>query len=221
MAISNARTVRYLPPPEGATVANPLIWPAKRPLDYEDFSLDLTMYCFDAGDTLAAASTQQSGLLAGNPVISGYTVTVMLAGGLGGTLYTVDVIATTVGGRQIDVPVQIYVLPGGPAFPTSPLLLPPGQYWYSAFSNTFQAAPVWGALPRYQPTDVTAFWINGGELTISPATTLIPAFATGLAAGAIWCDGGVVIANGNPGLPTSAGATGTLYYNNGPIGISP
>lgn len=218
------RTVRWLPPVPGFFVVPLLQWTDKRPLDFEDFALDLALWLADDADTIASVTcgTLQSGLQVGAASMAGTIVSTYLRAGIVGTVYTVDFVVTATSGRVIDVPVAVRCVAGLASFPTSPVLLAPGAIWLAAFRNSFQIVPVWSALPTTEPANSDLFYLNGGTVSIASNTTLLPTGPTGLAVGDIWNDGGTIICNGNPGLPTDASGSpaGTLVYNGGVLSLA-
>lgn len=218
---STYRTVRWTPPIAGFFTQPPLRWPGKRPVDFEDFGLDLTLWLADESDTIASvtAGTLQPGIQVGTPTFTGGTVSVPLLAGIIGTVYSVSFVVTTVAGRVQEFPVSVACVAGLSTFPTSPVLLASGAVWYNAARNYFPTVPVWAALPTSQPGNLDGFWLNGGVVNISPASTFLPTSNAGLAIGDLWNNGGVVSCNGNPGLPTSSITSGDLVYSNNAISV--
>lgn len=104
--------------------------------------------------------------------------------------------------------------------PTSPILVAPGGAWFNAFRQQFFGVPEWSLLPTTEPADADQFFLLGNEIRIPSNSTFLPRDPTGLGLGGIWNDGGIVIANGNPGLPTSSLIPGLLIYIGGPIALS-
>lgn len=218
------RTVKWLPPVPGFFAVPPLQWIDKRPLDYEDFSLDMSAWLTDDADTVASVTcgTLQAGLQVGAASKAGSVVSTMLRAGIVGTTYSVGFVVTGASGCVIDVSVSVRCVAGLSAFPTSPVLLVPGATWFAAYRNSFQTVPAWSALPTAEPPNADLFWLNGGSVSIPSNTTLLPSGPSGLAVGDLWNDGGMVVCNGNPGLPTDASGSpdGTLVYNGGVLSLA-
>ena len=96
------RTAVWLPTPKGAQIANVLAWPAKLLGDVLDYSLDLTNWLADEGDTISGtptASTVLSGLTIGALTVAGSVITVWLSSGATGATYGVNIAVVTAGGR--------------------------------------------------------------------------------------------------------------------------
>lgn len=225
MTTSAYRTVKWVPPSRGFTAPLGLRWPNKRPVEYLDFSLDLALWVADLGtDTIASVTmgTLQSGLQV-TPIGSGFVGSVcsmMLRGGIAGTTYTVDIVVTTIAGDVADFPVQIAVVPGLTTFPTSPVLLVAGATWYNAYRKSFLVVPSWSALPATEPTTADQLWNDGGVVALPANSTLLPPTSAGLNPGDLWSNRGLVSLMQPSGLPTTSGATGTLWDNGSTLSIA-
>lgn len=218
MTISAYRTAFWTPVQGGPR----LKWPDKRPLDVLGYALDITKWLADVDDTIAsviAPEPQQPGLLVTDAAFSGALCTVKLTAGVASITYAVDLVVTTTGGLTEDFQVNIPIVTG-PRFPTSPLLLAAGAKWYAAFSNSFPVAPVWADLPTVDTESLDGFWNNGGILSLPIGSQLLPPTPANLNLGDLWANSNVVMANGNPGIAITPGATGTPYYDSGLIHIS-
>jgi hypothetical protein len=222
MTVSAYRTVKWLPAVGYAPLQ--LQWPDKRPLDVLDYSLDLASWLADAGDTItsvtARTSTPGLRIALSGAGFSGTVCTVFLTGGIGDKIYGVDLVVVTTNGLTEDFSIAIRVDGFAPLFPTSPVLLMPGATWYAPSNNSFQIVPVWSALPTTEPLNADSFFLNGGIVAIPSNTTLLPNKPLNLLLGDLWDNGGTVMCNGNPGLPTASTTPGTLLYNGGTLSIS-
>lgn len=221
MTVSSIRTVVYAAPQPNYPL-KPLVWLPKQARDDLIFALELSAWLADINDTIASiqVSSDINSIYLANAAFSGSLCTVEVAAGNPNISYTVYFIVYTTGGYSAEFPVTLSVLPGSLLFPTSPVMLLPGVKWLNKTTWTLPIVPVWTGLPTIAPSDKTAFYWNNNVLSIAPDTPYLPSSATGLALGDLWNNGGVVMCNGNPGLPTYSATHGILLYNGGTLTLS-
>ena len=132
MIVSDNRILSIVPPWQPRYV-----WPVSEPDDNLDYSLDISAVLADAEDTVdyATASVAPSGdgeLAANEITYADGVVTVWLANGVVGRLYSVNVKVYCVSGREfsffIDLPISAntLVIPPGP---------PPSPYYSTPIST--------------------------------------------------------------------------------------
>lgn len=118
---SSARSVTiagFAPVPRGAQPAVPttLAWPAKDPGDVLDYQLDLTAALAgsptDSIATLAVTVTPNAAgdLTINSTAVDGNKAVLWLAGGIAGTVYTLQILATMASGRAVSRSVLLPVL---------------------------------------------------------------------------------------------------------------
>lgn len=222
--------------PLPALVLEAYAWPAKDPSETLVYAVDgliwlavnkMTLVSFTVAVN-ATLAVLGSGLMTSQGTATG--VWLRLSGGMSGSTPTIVIhmqLLDEYGDpciRVVTVALPIAIqTPGRLAFyPTSPVTLAPGATWYASFRGTFQIAPAWSLLATTEPANADTFYLNGGNVSIASNTTFFPGSSLNLAVGDLWTDGGTVICNGNPGLPTDADnpAVGTLVYNGGLLSLA-
>jgi hypothetical protein len=120
MTASQSRTIAVLPYQLrsifGGVYDSALFrWPAKRVGDELDYSINFGPLIDDPTDsiqTVDSVATSDAALSTHGAVIAGNLLTIWLAGGQAGVIYTVDVKVITALSRKIEAQVQITVLTG-------------------------------------------------------------------------------------------------------------
>ncbi|MGO9998734.1 MAG: hypothetical protein ACLPKW_13475 [Acetobacteraceae bacterium] len=118
---SNARTVvldSFIPVPRGSTALAPppLNWPAKDPADVLDYQFDISPALVgNDGDAIATLDVtiepaNPGDLVLNSATTDGALAIVWLSGGQAGTIYTVNLVITTVNGRAINRTILLPVL---------------------------------------------------------------------------------------------------------------
>jgi hypothetical protein len=118
---SNARTVvldSFSPVPRGSTALAPppLNWPAKDPADVLDYQFDISPALVgNDGDAIATLDVtiepaNPGDLVLNSATTDGALAIVWLSGGQAGTIYTVNLVITTVNGRTINRTILLPVL---------------------------------------------------------------------------------------------------------------
>ncbi len=118
---SNARTVvldSFIQVPRGsaAVAPPPLNWPTKDPLDVLDYRFNITPALIgNDGDTIATldvtiAPANPGDLTLNSANVDGAFAVLWLSGGQSGTIYTVNLLVTTVNGRTINRSILLPVL---------------------------------------------------------------------------------------------------------------
>ena len=118
---SNARTVvldLFIPVPRGSTALAPppLNWPAKDPADVLDYQFDISPALVgNDGDAIATLDVtiepaNPGDLVLNSATTDGALAIVWLSGGQAGTIYTVNLVITTVNGRAINRTILLPVL---------------------------------------------------------------------------------------------------------------
>jgi hypothetical protein len=118
---SNARTVvldSFIPVPRGSTALAPppLNWPAKDPADVLDYQFDISPALVgNDGDAIATLDVtiepaNPGDLVLNSATTDGALAIVWLSGGQAGTIYTVNLVITTVNGRTINRTILLPVL---------------------------------------------------------------------------------------------------------------
>ena len=118
---SNARTVvldSFIPVPRGSTALAPppLNWPTKDPVDVLDYQFDISPALVgNDGDTIATLDVSIEPANPGDLVLSstttdGAVAILWLSDGQSGTIYTVNLMITTVNGRTINRTILLPVL---------------------------------------------------------------------------------------------------------------
>ena len=185
---SLARTVAIVPlqPLRGVRPAQPrLAWPSKASAELLDFSLDLSGWMIDAGDSVAEATVTvlptggatDLGIFWDTP--AGQMVVLAASGGTAGTCYQVSIEVTTAIGRTgfwlVALPVDLRSPSQAPAAATNP----------------------------------PAVTVDGeGHIVMTPAAW--PTFDTGIS-GATWISAGWLMSSGGP--TPSAGALDFQFAN--------
>jgi len=209
---SRARTVTPLVPRplRGVRIARvPLVWPGKASAALEEFTLDLSDWCRDAGDGLASADAptvspvgDESDLGVVWSTMSGPGITVALSGGVPGKTYTLGLRVETVLGRVGYWSVQLPINDASPAEAPQAATEPPGVAFLPDGTRIFTPA----GLPTASMQIPGAAYLNGGVLTTDAAPD---------AGSTVRLD--FTFAN----LPaTDPGILGRLYSPGGPVVIS-
>ena len=118
---SNARTVvldSFIPVPRGSTAMAPppLNWPTKDPADVLDYQFDISPALVgNDGDAIATLDVtiepaNPGDLVLNSATTDGALAIVWLSGGQPGTIYTVNLVITTVNGRTINRTILLPVL---------------------------------------------------------------------------------------------------------------
>jgi hypothetical protein len=118
---SNARTVvldSFIPVPRGSTAMAPppLNWPTKDPADVLDYQFDISPALVgNDGDAIATLDAtiepaNPGDLVLNSATTDGALAIVWLSGGQPGTIYTVNLVITTVNGRTINRTILLPVL---------------------------------------------------------------------------------------------------------------
>ncbi len=207
---SAARTLAIAPlqPLRGVRPAQPrLVWPAKASVELLDFSLDLSGWMADAGDSVADATVEvtpaggETDLGIVWDTAAGQVVVLAAAGGTAGTCYQVSIAVTTVIGRTgfwlVALPVdRRSPSVAAPAALDAPPVVVDGQ------GNLVLSSD---GLPTFDPGLPGASWLNGGILSTS--------------AGASPVIGRLDFSNAN--LPTvDPGIPGRRWNNGGAVAVS-
>jgi hypothetical protein len=135
---SNARTVvldSFIPVPRGstATAPPPLNWPTKDPADVLDYQFDISPALVgNDGDTIATLDVtvepaSPGDLFLNSATADGAVAVLWLSGGQPGTVYTINLVITTVNGRTINRAILLPVLfLSVPPIPTNALITEAG-----------------------------------------------------------------------------------------------
>lgn len=112
--ISANRTVRYLLPSRYTLASQPLVWSARSNSDVTDFTLDMTAWLADAGDTILNVDPPEPlpcDLQTTDPIIDGGLITVTLMYGSAGT-YQVPFLIHCASGRIVEEIVTVETVTG-------------------------------------------------------------------------------------------------------------